>query len=244
MSDPALARLAAVKPRTDTVRMRPRDAATLIILDRSSQNPKVLMGRRHARHVFMPGKFVFPGGRIEPYDGRMAAIGQLLPEHEARLLKHTSRVGPSRVRAFALAAIRETCEETGLLIGRHAAEIPEPPAKEWEPFARAQVIPDLSAVHFVARAITPPGRSRRFDARFFAVDAELIAHQVEGVVGAEAELDELVWIELERADELELPTITRVVLDELKARLAAGFDPALPVPFFRMLRRRFVRELL
>ncbi|MGE3998189.1 MAG: NUDIX hydrolase, partial [Variibacter sp.] len=51
--------------------VRPRDAATLIVLDRTGAEPKVMMGRRHDRHKFMPGKFVFPGGRVEAYDGRM-----------------------------------------------------------------------------------------------------------------------------------------------------------------------------
>ncbi|HKG00169.1 MAG TPA: NUDIX hydrolase, partial [Xanthobacteraceae bacterium] len=79
---------------------------------------------------------------------------------------------------------------------------------------------------------------------FFAADAQGIAHRVEGVVGPQAELDEIVWIPIDEARRLDLPTITRAVVDDLQHRIAAGFDPGLPVPFYRMLHGRFVRELL
>ena len=224
--------------------LRPRDAATLIVIDRSGPKPQVLMGRRHARHKFMPGKFVFPGGRVEPYDRRMPAFGELADEHQARLLKRIQRPGAARARGFALAAIRETCEETGLLIGRQASEAPKVPTEAWQSFADAKVLPDLTELHFIARAITPPRRNRRFDARFFAADANAIAHRIDGVVGPDAELDEIVWIPIGEARRLDLSTITQVVLEELDRRIAGGFDPALPAPFFRMLHRRFVREML
>ena len=50
---------------------RPKDAATLLILDRRGKDVHVLMGKRHKAHVFMPGKFVFPGGRVDPGDSRV-----------------------------------------------------------------------------------------------------------------------------------------------------------------------------
>lgn len=237
-------RLTKVERDQTSPNLRPRDAATLILIDRSTTPPKVLMGRRHHGHQFMPGKFVFPGGRVEPYDGRMPATGRLAPQHEARLLKKVRRGTPSRARALALAAIRETCEETGLLLGQVAAEAPRIPAASWQMFADAKVVPDLGALHFIARAITPPRRNRRFDARFFAADAAAIGHRVDGIVGPQAELDEIVWIPIGEARSLDLPTITQVVLDELQQRIAAGYSPARPVPFYRMLHKRFVRELL
>src|SRR3977135_3838023 len=95
-----------------------RDAATLILVDRSEAMPKVLLGRRHAGHKFLPGRFVFPGGRVEPSDGRMPVGAPLDPGVEARLLQRVRRPSATKARAFALAAIRETFEETGLLIGR------------------------------------------------------------------------------------------------------------------------------
>jgi 8-oxo-dGTP pyrophosphatase MutT (NUDIX family) len=224
--------------------IRPRDAATLILIDRSTAIPRVLMGRRHARHKFMPGKFVFPGGRVEADDGRMAALGALAPEHEARLLKSTSRPSRSRARALALAAIRETCEEVGLLLGKRTPDAPRIPSLPWQAFAEAQITPDLAQLHFIARAITPPRRNRRFDARFFAADAEAIGHRLDGVVGPDAELDEIVWIPITEAKQLDLPTITQVMIEELDRRIADGFSAGLPVPFFRMLHKRFVREEL
>ena len=100
-----------------------RDAATLILLDRSDKVPKVLLGRRHAGHKFLPGRFVFPGGRVERSDGRMPVATPLHAAVEARLLKRVHRPSPAKARAFALAAIRETFEETGLLIGRRQEEL-------------------------------------------------------------------------------------------------------------------------
>lgn len=238
------ARLTKVERDQTSPNLRPRDAATLILIDRAGPVPKVLMGRRHHGHTFMPGKFVFPGGRVESYDGRMPAVGQLAPEHEDRLLRNVRRGSSARARAFALAAIRETCEETGLLVGKPVDAAPQVPSPSWQMFADAKVLPDLGALQFIARAITPPRRNRRFDARFFAADAQAIAHRVEGIVGPQAELDEIVWIPIHEARSLDLPTITQVVLDELQQRVAAGYSPAQPVPFYRMLHKRFVRELL
>ena len=223
---------------------RPRDAATLILLDRAGSAPKVLMGRRHDRHKFMPGKFVFPGGRVEVYDGRMPASGALAPEIEARLLKHVQRPSAIKARALALAAIRETCEETGLVLGVRTPQAPAVPTEDWRAFADASVLPDLAGLHFIARAITPPGRSRRFDTRFFAADAQAIAHRIEGAVGPHGEFDDLVWVPLTEARDLDLPTITQVVLDELEQQTAAGLSADQAVPFYRMLRGKFTRVML
>src|ERR1700755_2534532 len=65
----------------------PRDAATLMIIDRSGSEPKVLLGRRHANHKFMPGKFVFPGGRIEPLDRLMPAASELHADAQKKLME-------------------------------------------------------------------------------------------------------------------------------------------------------------
>jgi 8-oxo-dGTP pyrophosphatase MutT (NUDIX family) len=224
--------------------MRPRDAATLILIDRSGQQHKVLMGRRHGGHKFMPGKFVFPGGRVEPYDSRMPAAGEMLAGTQARLLDKARRPSAARARAIALAAIRETCEETGLLIGRRADAMPTVPNPAWQPFATGRVVPDLESVHFIARAITPPGRPRRFDTRFFAADAADIVERTNGVIGPDSELTELVWVPLSAARELDLPAITHMVLDDLESRIRDGFGRDLPVPFYRQERGRFLRTML
>jgi 8-oxo-dGTP pyrophosphatase MutT (NUDIX family) len=219
-----------------------RDAATLILVDRSEPTPKVLLGRRHSSHKFLPGRFVFPGGRVERSDGGVPLASALHPDVEARLMKQVERPTPTKARAFAIAAIRETFEETGLLIGRKQ-EVRAPIGRA-NIFDEAGVYPDLASLHFIARAITPPRRPRRFDTRFFAADAQAVAHRVEGVVGPDAELVELVWLPITDAERLEMPVITKVALRELEARTAAGFGHDLPVPFYRMLHRRFVREIL
>lgn len=224
--------------------LRPKDAATLIILDREGTLPKVLMGRRHPGHTFMPGKFVFPGGRIDLGDRSMPAVGALHPRIEAALAARVGRASARRGRALALAAIRETYEETGLLLGVKQAAPGRVPDGSWTVFRDRGVTPDLGALHFVARAITPPGRPRRFDTRFFALDRSLIAGEVEGVTGPECELDELAWVSLPEARRLDLPRITHVMLEELDHRLASGFAHELPVPFYSFRHGRFVRELL
>src|SRR5271154_6055533 len=92
--------------------VKPRDSATLILIDRGATVPKVLLGRRHERHKFMPGKFVFPGGRIEPTDRQMATSGSLHERHIARLMTRVKRPSAVKAASFALAAVRETYEET------------------------------------------------------------------------------------------------------------------------------------
>ncbi len=130
------------------------------------------------------------------------------------------------------------------MLGVKRAPVPSAARGLWSAFAEAGIYPDLAALHFVARAITPPGLSRRFDTRFFAVDAQAIAHRVDGIVGPQAELVELVWVPIDETDRLGLHAITAAILDELKARALAGMAHGLPVPFYRMKNRRFLRELL
>lgn len=223
---------------------RPRDAATLIVIDRSGPAPQVLLGRRHARHKFLPGKFVFPGGRVEIADRSAGAASELDPRVTARLTAQMQRPSPAKARAFAIAAVRETFEETGLILG--AAEGDVAPASQGHAaeFAAAMLRPDLASMHFIARAITPPRRPRRFDTRFFALDADTITGRVEGVVGPDAELVELVWLPLTEAERLDMPPITKAVLGELERRILAGFSHDLPAPFYRWVGRRFVRTLL
>ena len=222
----------------------PKDAATLILVDRTGREPKVLLGKRHARHKFMPGKFVFPGGRVDPSDRQMPVARSLNRDAQANLMKRLARPSARKAQALALAAIRETFEETGLLLGVPATEIPPVPEGPWTAFARAKILPDLRDLHFIGRAITPPGRVRRFDTRFFTLDASAIAQRVEGMTGPNAELVELVWLPLTAVKDLDMSAVTAVMLEELDARFADGFRHNLPVPFYRMPRGRFMREML
>jgi 8-oxo-dGTP pyrophosphatase MutT (NUDIX family) len=222
----------------------PRDAATLMLIDRAGPKPKVLLGRRHQSHKFMPGKFVFPGGRIEALDHTMTAVSELHPDMQQKLMERVPSPSAELARAFALAAVREMAEETGLLLGVKRDEPPASPGEIWTEFAKARVHPDLGNIHFIARAVTPPRRPRRFDTRFFTADASAIAHRIEGVVGPESELVELTWVPIEQATHLDMPTITGIVLEELAARVEAGMGHGLPVPYYFMIERKFFRELL
>ena len=88
------------------------------------------------------------------------------------------------------------------------------------------------------------GRPKRFDTRFFTVDASASAKRIENVVGPDSELIDLVWVDFDEAKELDLPTITKVIIQEVEARIAGGFAPWLPVPFYWEKNGRFVREEL
>jgi 8-oxo-dGTP pyrophosphatase MutT (NUDIX family) len=232
-------------PALKPVALRPRDAATLIIVERGRGKIRVLMGKRHAGHKFMPGKFVFPGGAVEPEDSRMIVAGALDSVVEAKLLVKTRRTSPEFARSLALAAIRETFEETGLALGVTDRGAPEsPPEGGWTEFAATGVFPTLEGVDFLARAITPPGRVRRFDARFFVADASMIAHRGEGAVHPDAELVELTWIPIEKALELDIPLITRTILGDLSELGSAPPNRFRPRPFYRQLRAQSVREEL
>jgi 8-oxo-dGTP pyrophosphatase MutT (NUDIX family) len=224
--------------------LRPRDAATLILIDHSGPVAKVLLGKRHHGHKFMPGKYVFPGGSVEPADKGMRTARPLDRHAEQRLMRAVKRPSPVKARALALAAIRETYEETGLLLGAPASETSGARPGPWAAFGQAQILPDLATIHFVARAITPPRLPKRFDTRFFAADAGAIAHRIDGMIGPDAELVELVWMPIGEAQHLDMPAITAVVLEELEARIAAGLGHDLPVPFYQMRHHHFVRELL
>jgi 8-oxo-dGTP pyrophosphatase MutT (NUDIX family) len=228
----------------EPTKVRPKRAATLIVVDSLTASvPKVLMGRRHDGHRFMPGKYVFPGGRVEASDRFMNVAGMLDPITEDKLMRCLPRPSPGLARALALSAIRETFEETGLLVGSREFGAPDQaPAGIWRRFADEGVYPVLEDLHLVGRAITPPRNKMRFDAVFFAVDIAAVAGRVEGIVGPDAELVDLVWVDLPSAHDLGLPLITSVILHELERRLAGGMSRFLPVPFYRTSAKGWVRD--
>jgi 8-oxo-dGTP pyrophosphatase MutT (NUDIX family) len=220
-------------------RLRPKDAATLVLVRREKDGPRVLMGQRHGNMAFMANKYVFPGGRVDPGDQRIALGGELKPHVHEKLTKHAS---PERARGLALAAIRETFEEAGLLLGERGGNFPRTRNTAWQRFFSHGIAPRIDTLEYVARAITPPYRSRRFDARFFMADASAIAHTLDA-----KDNDELLtpcWLTLAEARALDLPSITRVVLDEVEARIHEGPNPARPIPFFRFQRGKSLVDYL
>jgi 8-oxo-dGTP pyrophosphatase MutT (NUDIX family) len=224
---------------------RPKDAATLLVIDRSGDDVRLLMGRRHDRHAFMPGMFVFPGGRVDAGDSRVPIAGDYHPEVAAKLM--CAMRGPksaARARALGVAAIRETFEEAGVLLGKPHERTTR--AADWNAFRERRIVPDLSTVRFIARAITPPRRPRRFDTRFLVMPAEAIADTLAPAVGPSGELEEVRWVSIEEARAQNLPTITKTVLDELMRRLDddPALPPTVPVPFYYWRHGTAVRDLL
>ncbi len=228
-------------------RLRPLDAASLLLIDRSGGAPRVLMGRRHAGLVFMPGKFVFPGGRADPADRRMTAASELQDADREKLLAGMgARPSESRARALGLCAIRETFEETGLRIALPGAAPAATDHADWRAFLGGG-LPALGHLRYFARAVTPPGRVRRFDTRFFLAFRDSIPGLADQALAPSGELENLDWTPLDRTHELDTPRITQCILREAQALLSgAGGDlPAdLPVVQYSERRGRFLREVI
>lgn len=207
-----------------------RDAATVIMLRRDADKTSVLMGMRGAKAAFMPSKFVFPGGAVDPDDATTALSGNLTPKCNQRLLAEPREDRPANPHAVAVAALRELAEETGLLIGRQGT-------CSWAGYAEAGLAPDASTLTYLFRAITPPGRPRRFDAHFFVADTMNVIGDPDDFSRACDELSHLHWVPLDQARQLDLPFITEVVLAELTQLIEnLPHDGPIPcpttVPFF------------
>lgn len=190
---------------------KPIDAATVVIVRRDAKRPSVLMGHRSAQHKFMPNTFVFPGGRVDPDDHTPPVSGDLAAPTLHRLTRRR-RVSRRRARALGLAAIRETFEETGLILGRPLDRPVDLDgiADDWRPFFELGYAPALDALDYIFRAVTPPNNFRRFDARFFIIDAAL----AQGDIGGSGELVDLQWIDIEEAMRLpRTPSPTRGALE-------------------------------
>lgn len=144
---------------------RPRIAATVVLTIGDRHDPKVLMGQRSSRHDFMPSVYVFPGGRVDRIDSFAPYAGDLSARTE-RVLE--AAVNPRKARAIALSCIRETFEETGLMIGASAPkQVRNMKNPTYDAFRKAGHLPDISNLEVFGRAITPPHRHKRFDAWFF-----------------------------------------------------------------------------
>lgn len=205
-----------------------RNAATVIVLRDRMEKPAILMGQRGAKAAFMPNKFVFPGGAVDPQDADIPLVEPLPAVCHDRLEDEAPQ---GMQNALAAAAIRELWEETGLVLGRPGQWADEVPA-DWQSFAATGHVPSAEALQFVFRALTPPGRPRRFDARFFLVDAGAIQGDLDDFTHACDELSHLQWIPVDEVRKFDLPFITEVVLAEVAAR-ARDPEPPQSVPYFR-----------
>ena len=194
------------------------------------------MGERHSRHRFFPERFVFPGGRVDASDGRIRCASPLRSDIAAQLQR---KLTSGRANATAIAAVRETFEEAGLIVG---GPDPTPDAGvpgNWQSFFATGSAPSLCHLDYVARAVTPPFHPIRFDARFFMTDAR----HVDGDLTGSGELLDLQWFPIWRALDLELANITRRILAHAGGLI---IDPPIPspdrpIPYFKQIIDEFIR---
>ena len=194
---------APLRPRS----IRPRDAASLVLVDERDGEPTILMGRRHARMSFVPDAFVFPGGKLDA-DDFVARPASDLPA--------SVNFGP-KARALAMAAVRETFEETGLVLAM-PGDVGAQDAQSWAHFRERGIAPRLDALSALARAITPVGSPIRFHARFFTASASAL----EGTLAGSGELEDLDWYPLTEALKLPIIDVTEFVLHEVARRRNGG----------------------
>jgi 8-oxo-dGTP pyrophosphatase MutT (NUDIX family) len=165
--------------------VRPRHAASLIITRHGKKGLEVLMGKRPRKSAFAPDVFVFPGGKVEAGDFDATPAKALDPECVRR-----TGASPRLATALAAAALRETREETGLIL-------PD----------------DHSNLSLVARAITPTNSPIRFHARFFIIDAD----HADGDHADSHELTELAFRPMDETRRLALMDVTEAMLDAIAA---------------------------
>ena len=207
-----------------------RHAATVVVLRDRQTQPRILMGQRGAKAAFMPNKFVFPGGAADTADHGVPFARPLARTCTARLTEDPTQGIPTIApETLAATAIRELFEETGQTLAGPGTW-PKPPP-DWNAFSQ-HGLPNAEPLQFIFRALTPPGRPRRFDARFFLVDADALSSDLDDFSAASDELSHLQWISLSEVREFDMPFITEVVLAEVQARLDTHAPPA-SVPYFK-----------
>lgn len=198
--------------------VRPRDAASLILLRGEGDDLEVLVGRRSLTARFMPGVYVFPGGAIDP------------PDRIAWGIESGTETLPPRLARAARAAIRETWEEVGVLVGK-PGDAPPPDAPPLSPVERAyrerRLLAAFERLTYVGRAITPSHSFRRFNTRFFLGDGA----SVFGEPAASAELEDAGWHRVGQSMLDGFRDVTRFMLERAVA-LRQGADNAAPPLFY------------
>ncbi len=203
--------------------VRPIDAASLILWRTGPDGPEVLMGRRHRRARFVPDAFVFPGGKVDRADRAARPARPLDPAHPPRMAVRGSN---AFARALAMAAVRETFEETGLMLGAPGDPGTDRPDvavhPSWAEIGAAGTAPDLSALSYAGRAITSPYSPIRFHARFFIADAAAAT----GRLGGSGELSDLGWYPIAHAlTKLPMVDVTEFMLGEVQRRSEGETEP-------------------
>ena len=180
-----------------------RPAATILLLRDGDDGVETLMLRRTRSSGFVPGAWVFAGGRVDAADGDADAAARmegLRPQDAAARLQLPDDATPPAI-AYYVAALREAFEETGILVGFREDGSPVPsagvdPVVELvrdlllddvidfgQALDRLDARIDASAIEYVAHWITPVQEPRRYDTRFFAAvvepDTDFALHESE-----------------------------------------------------------------
>jgi len=214
--------------------VKPKRAATIVLMQGPKENPKILMGQRGKGHDFMPSVYVFPGGRVDRTDSYAPYAGDISPRTE-RILE--AAYAPRQARALLLTAIRETYEETSLILGRKEHTTRNMKDQSWQDFLDSGHLPDLSGIEVFGRAITPPHRHKRFDTWFF------IKHLGDDVANTadSAELLNVNWFTFSEIEKLKTHRATEMMLQVLKQYLR--YDTPPPHIFWsRMERKKYVQS--
>lgn len=216
--------------------VRPKLTATIVLTVGPKNNPKILMGQRTKRHDFMPDVYVFPGGRVDRGDSYVHYTGELSPRTETIL---EAAYSPRRARAIGLTAIRETYEETSLMLGETRMQIPHKHSDpSWQAFYNAHQLPSLEGVEVFGRAVTPPHRHKRFDTWFFVkhLDTQTLPETADS-----AELLNVGWFTFEQIERLKTQRVTTMMLHVLKQYLSRDTAPR-SIFYSRMHRGQYTYE--
>ncbi|MFI5317882.1 MAG: NUDIX hydrolase [Myxococcota bacterium] len=190
--------------------VEPVPAATVMLLRDSVAGPEVLLLERHAKSEFLPDAYVFPGGRVDAEDHALAARVAGIGAEQASAVLRT--VPAELALGFFVAAIRETFEESGLLLARRRGDSQLLDAASAAALAHHRLAvqagdhsfrelvlaqdlvlaADLLAAH--AHWITPEDSPRRFDTIFFAAETPPGQQALHDGV----ELTDHVWVRPER----------------------------------------------
>ena len=218
--------------------IRPKDAATLALVRHDGGRACVLMGQRGKEQAFMPERYVFPGGGVETCDRYVRPAGELRDNVALRLSRTCT---PARARSLAAAAIRETFEETGLMLAAPSAAPRGKVRAEWRGFHEQGLAPALDKLDYIFRAVTPPGPPRRFNARFFMAFAD----DLHGEIAGNGELHNIAWVPISEALELHIPRITSVVLGEIDRLLQdpAPSETVKTTPFVRRVGKKYFLDM-
>jgi 8-oxo-dGTP pyrophosphatase MutT (NUDIX family) len=174
---------------------------------------------------FVPDFFVFPGGRVDPGDYTVSAA---TPLDLAAAERMDVRGDTSLAKALAIAAVRETFEETGLMLAE-SGDIGEAANAEWAHWKTCGLAPQLDSLTYFGRAITSPISPIRFHARFFIASAEAL----QGELAGSGELCELGFYPVSDVlAHMPVVDVTEFMLYRVTSYVAAPLNLNLRTPVF------------